>query len=111
MEPLDTWRAALIKILEDYARIPYAHGDIRNEVVRDREGDHYLLMEAGWDNGVRAHGALIHVDIIDGKLWIQHDGTERGVADELVAAGVPRDRIVLGFRPPSARRHTDFAAA
>ena len=111
MEPLDAWRAALIKILEDYASIPYSHGDFRNAVVRDREGDHYLLVESGWDHGVRSHGALIHVDIIDGKLWIQHDGTERGIADELVAAGVPRDRIVLGFRPPQVRRYTDFAVA
>lgn len=111
MDPVDAWRAALIAILEDYARIPYAHGDIRNEVVCDRVGDHYLLMETGWDQGVRTHGALIHVDIIDGKLWIEHDGTERGVANELVAAGVPRDRIVLAFRPPHARRHTDFAVA
>lgn len=45
------------------------------------------------------------------QLWIQHDGTERGIAEDLVAAGVPKERIVLGFRPPQGRRYTDFAAA
>ena len=70
-----------------------------------------VLLEAGWDRGLRVHGALIHIDIIDGKLWIQHDGTERGIADELVMAGVPKDRIVLGFRPPKLRPFTDYAAA
>lgn len=94
-----------------YASIPYSHGEIRSEVVCDREHDRYVLLEAGWDRGLRVHGALIHIDIIDAKLWIQHDGTERGIADELVKAGVPKDRIVLGFRPPKLRPFTDYAAA
>jgi hypothetical protein len=101
----------VIRCLEDYASIPYASGEIRNSVVCDRTQDHYILMEMGWDGPVRVHGALIHVEFIDGKLWIQHDGTERGIADELVEAGVPRDRIVLGFRPEYVRRHTRFSAA
>jgi hypothetical protein len=33
-------------------------------------------------------------------------GTERGVANDLVEAGVPKERIVLGFQPP----YTGFAA-
>ncbi|MBI5515641.1 MAG: XisI protein [Deltaproteobacteria bacterium] len=111
MEALDAWRDALIHVLKEYAQIPYAQGEIRNEVVCDREQGHYLLMEVGWDAGQRVHGPLIHVDVIADKLWIQHDGTERGIADDLVAAGVPRDHIVLGFRPPHARKYTDFAAA
>ncbi|HEX7447902.1 MAG TPA: element excision factor XisI family protein [Pirellulales bacterium] len=32
----------------------------------------------------------IHVDIRGGKIWIQHDGTEDGIADRLVEAGVPK---------------------
>ena len=111
MEPIDRWRESLIAALREYARIPYANGEIRNALVCDRDGEHYLLVEEGWDGPHRIHGALIHVDIVADKLWIQHDGTERGIADELVAAGVPRDHIVLGFRPPQARRFTDFAAA
>jgi XisI protein len=54
---------------------------------------------------------LIHVDIIDGKLWIQHDGTERGIARDLTAGGIPNDRIVLAFQHLSRRRHGDYAAA
>jgi hypothetical protein len=33
------------------------------------------------------------------------------VAQELVDAGVPKDRIVLGFKSPEMRKHTEFAAA
>jgi hypothetical protein len=51
----------------------------------------------------------VHIDIIDDKVWIQYDGTSRPVADELVAEGIPREDIVLGFHPAEVRQYTDFA--
>jgi hypothetical protein len=48
---------------------------------------------------------------IDGKLWIQRDGTEHGIAKELLQAGVSKDQIVLAFKPPEVRRLTDSAVA
>lgn len=39
----------------------------------------------------RVHGCLLHVEIIDDKIWIQRDGTEDGIADELVEAWHPAD--------------------
>ena len=89
-------------IIIDYAQIPYAHGEIRCETVMDSTSDRYLLMLVGWEGVRRVHGCLIHVDIIDGKIWIQRDGTERGVARDLIDAGVPSDRIVLAFQPDLA---------
>jgi hypothetical protein len=53
---------------------------------------------------------VIHVDIKDGKIWIQCDFTEEGVANELVELGVPKTDIVLGFRSPYVRQFTDFAS-
>ncbi len=69
-----------------------------------------MLVSAGWDDG-RVHGCLIHIDIIDGKLWVQRDGTEYGIANELVEAGVPKEHIVLAFRSLELRKHTEFAVA
>jgi hypothetical protein len=51
----------------------------------------------------------LHLDIIDGKIWIQQDGTEIGTANELVELGVSKQDIVLGFDPPNLRQYTDFA--
>ena len=93
------------------AKIPYAHGEIELQTVFDRIGDHYLLMLVGRDGVRRVHGCLVHVDIKGDKLWIQRDGTEHGVARELLEAGVPKDHIVLAFRSPELRRSTDFAVA
>ena len=40
---------------------------------------------------------LIFKTYIDNKIWIQHDGTEIGIAKELVALGISKQDIVLGF--------------
>jgi hypothetical protein len=111
MDPLDPWRDAIERILGGHAALPTSYGEIRSEVIFDRKRDSYILVDVGWKGYERIHEALIHVDVIDGKIWIQYDGTEEGVATELVAAGVPHDRIVLAFKPPDVRKYTDFAAA
>ena len=51
----------------------------------------------------------MHMDIKDGKIWIQHDGTEIGVANELVELGVPKEDIVLAYHAPYQRVYTGFA--
>lgn len=109
MDSLDSYREAIEAVLTDYAAVPYAYGDLQTEVVFDRKNDRYLLVTVGWDQGKRVHTSLVHVDIIDGKAWIQRDGTEHGIANELVKAGIPRERIVLGFQPVEARPYTEFA--
>ena len=111
MDTLDDYRQIIKEVLIAYTRIPYAYGDIQTEAVFDRENDRYLLVNVGWDNGRRVHGSLVHIDIIGGKLWIQRDGLEDGVATELMAAGIPRACMVLAFHPPEIRQHTGFAVA
>lgn len=110
MDTLAKYRHIVERLLSEYATIPYAYGDIKHETVFDRENDRYLLLSVGWDKG-RVHGCVIHIDLIDGKLWVQCDNTDRDIAMELVAAGVPREHIVLGFRRPELRQYTEFAAA
>jgi hypothetical protein len=69
--------------------------------VFDREHDRYLLVETGWQNGYRIYGTLLHIDIIDTKLWIQHDGTEEGIAGELVAAEFPKSILSSALSHPN----------
>lgn len=42
---------------------------------------------------------------------MQRDGTEDGIANELVQAGIPKEDIVLGFHEPDVRPYTGFAVA
>lgn len=79
-------------------------------ILDDAQG-HYELMYAGWHGDRRVHGSAIHVDLRDGKIWVQFDGTAPGVAAEFLEAGVPKDRIVLAFHSPDQRKLTPFAVA
>ncbi|WP_422387058.1 element excision factor XisI family protein [Anabaena sphaerica] len=51
----------------------------------------------------------MHIDIKNGKIWIQHDGTEVGIATLLLIKGVPKQDIVLAFHAPEMREFTEFA--
>ena len=96
MDTLNNDRRIIRRILNDFAAIPYAYGRSRSQAIFDDEGDHYLLVTTGTDEEDRhVHDCVFHVDLIDGKFWIQHDATDRPIALELEAAGVPKDRIVL----------------
>jgi hypothetical protein len=85
--------------------------DDRTEVqlIFDTEREHYQVVHLGWEEQNRVYGCVIHVDIKDGKIWIQRDRTETGIANELVAAGVPKEDIVLAFKSPYLRPLTGFA--
>lgn len=82
---------------------------VEAQTIFDTERNHYQLVYVGWENRRRVYGCVIHVDIKDGKIWIQHDGTEIGIADDLVALGVPKQDIVLAFQAPNLRKFTEFA--
>lgn len=111
MDRINQYREIVQRVIQEYASHKPSNGDIQTEAVIDTDHDHYEVMHVGWDGWRRVHGSVIHVDIINGKVWVQYDGTNRPVAEEFLAAGIPRDDIVLGFQPAHLRKHTDFAVA
>jgi hypothetical protein len=111
MDTLNEYRRLIRSLIEKYAGYKPVNIDAEDEIIFDEASDHYELVRMGWDGWKRVHGSVIHIDIRDGKIWIQHDGTEDGIANELVKAGVPHEHIVLAFKHPDVRHHTDFAVA
>ncbi|MEH2159603.1 MAG: XisI protein [Nostoc sp.] len=91
----------------------HSTNDIANgteiQLLFDAERHHYEVLNIGWKEQRRIYGVIIHVDIKDNKIWIQRDSTEIGIANELIAAGVPKEDIVLGFYAAYKREFTDFA--
>ena len=83
---------------------------IQAQTIFDLENNHYQLIYVGWRDQTRIYGPVLHLDIIDDKIWIQQDGTEVGIANELVELGVPKEDIVLAFYDPETRKLTEFAA-
>ena len=111
MDSVNHYPAIIQKVFQDYIDFLGEEEGIQLEVVWDRGHDRYLIVEVGWQDGYRIYGTFLHLDILDGKIWIQHDGTEEGIAYELEAAGVPKDEIVLAFKPLSNRRLTEYAVS
>jgi hypothetical protein len=56
-----------------------------------------IITSVGWDYHERIRGCLLHIDIKDHKIWIQHDGTKDSIADELVAKWCSKRRHRLGL--------------
>ncbi len=85
--------------------------NIESQVISDTENDHYLLVDIGWQGNERIYASYVHIDIKDGKIWIQQNMTEIDLGQELVAKGVPPSDIILGLHPPYKRPYTNYGVA
>lgn len=77
--------------------------------VADTENDIYMYLSYEWVEHKYHYGVYIHLDIIDGKVWIQWNYTEYDLAEELMERGVPPEDIVLGNVAPYMRVATPFS--
>lgn len=111
MDRTDEYRAIVKRILQEVARMTPSDEDIRTELVCDETLGHYQLGQVGWEGKRRVDDVFIHIDVRDGKVWLEHDGTDLVIAEDLVRAGIPKDHIVLGFHHPSRRPDTEYAIA
>jgi hypothetical protein len=82
---------------------------VETQLLIDPINHHYQLLFVGWQEEKRIYACPIHIDIKDGKIWIQQDFTEAGIAQQLLDQGVPKSDIVLGFRSSFMRQLSDFA--
>ncbi len=107
------YQKIILRLLEEYAAIESPFWpNVKNQIVADIQNHHYQLVRLGWDEKKSyVHYVTFHFDIIDGKIWIQANNTDREIADELMALGVQREDIVLGFHKPEVRAKLGFATA
>ncbi len=104
MDTSTTYRTVVKDVISQYAKLRPSHGQIRLDTVFDEQQDHYALMQVGWDRGVRVRGNLIYVTLENDQIFVEYDGIERGIIDELVKRGVSKDKIVLSFLSPSSEK-------
>lgn len=104
MDTHTSYREIIKEVIGKYARLRPSHGDIRLDTIFDERQDHYALMQSGWDRGVRVRGNLIYVTLRDGKVYIEYDGTENGISNELIRRGIPEDKITFAFLSPTSEK-------
>jgi hypothetical protein len=110
MDKLNHYRQLVQQLMLKYAAYKPASGDIEVETIFDNVHDHYQLVNVGWENETRIHGCPMHIDIKNSKVWIQHNGTEIDIGEELIEMGIAREDIILGFHPSYMRQFTQFAS-
>jgi hypothetical protein len=111
MDKINQYREAVQNLLIRYAENDMPESDIETQLIFDRERDHYQWMDVGWQELNRIYRCAIHLDIKEGKIWLQQNLTDRNPAAELVEMGIPREDIVLGLHPPYKRPYTEYGVA
>lgn len=111
MDKLKNYQNIITEILNPYVDIKYANANLKNRPAYDYTNNQFLIISEGWQENKHFHSCLIHLEIINDKIWIQCDNTEDGIANELVNAGIFKNDIVLGFHEPEIRKYTGFAIA
>lgn len=111
MDKLELYRQSIQSLLTEYAAVPISYGAIETQTIFDTQQDRYQVVNVGWKGNRRVHGCVLHLNIKDGKIWVEHNTTEMRVGHELVAMGVAKEDIILGFPAPYARQYTGFGVA
>jgi XisI protein len=109
METLEKYRQIIREVLTEHATTN--EPEIECQLVFDTDRDHYQIVDVGWQGLKRIYSCYMHLDIKDGKIWIQHNMTEADLGEELVEKGIPRSDIILGLHPPYKRPYTKYGVA
>ena len=113
MDRVEQYRQLIRRLLTSQAKVDSqkTQSEIECQLIFDTEHDHYQLLDVGWNELKRIYHCYIHLDIKDGKIWIQRNMTETDLAQNLVEMGVMKEDIILGLHPPYKRPYTGYGVA
>ncbi|OIN60383.1 XisI protein [Arsenicibacter rosenii] len=113
MDKITEYKTIVSALVTEIAEMTPADEQAETQLIIDNERGHYLLFSVGWQQNRREYLPFVHIDIQpNGRVYIQHDGTDLKIALLLVEKGIPKQDIVLAFQAPH-RRHLigEFAVA
>lgn len=113
MDKIEQYKTIVKEVINEVASDDVQSKDeVQTQVIKDDSAGHYLLFFNGWKRDKRYYGCYLHIDVAeDGKIWVQHDGTDLVVVQMILDKGVPKSDIVLAFHAPYVRADTEFAVA
>lgn len=111
MDRLKKYQTAIIKLVNAQAAIAQNSIDqTQTQAVLDTKNHHYLLLQLGWEEDVFLHHCLLHIDLKDGKVWVQQNWMDIDLEALLEAGGIDKSDIVAGFLPDFERQLQVVAA-
>ncbi|MFN0121646.1 MAG: XisI protein [Blastocatellia bacterium] len=113
MDKVVFYRQLLKQILQEYIDLVRRQPTpgVESELIIDEIRDNFMWVKIGWTEDERVDGAVFFARIRHGKILIEEDWTEDGIATQLVRSGVPAEDIVLAFHEPEFQTYTDIIAA
>jgi hypothetical protein len=111
MDKLTEYPQLIERILTHYIELCNRNPNriLETFLIADRAQGHYIWMNLGWQNGDRTTGMTVYIRLKANQFWIEEDWTENGIANDLLAAGVPKEDIILAFHEPQMQPYTGFA--
>ena len=111
MDTVESLRDAIARVFCSWEALPGPESRFRIVGVADTNHDRFTLTHVDFDGERYKSRLLAQLEIRNRKIWIITDNTEEGIAAGLVAQGVAKDCIVLGFYSPKMREMGEFAVA
>lgn len=111
MDKLYSYRQSIKTLLSRYNSWEKSHENWESQLIFDEQRDHYLWLDLGWDGSKRIYHSVMHLDIKQGKIWLQENTTDINPAEDLIELGVLREDIILGLQPPFKRPYTNYGVA
>lgn len=111
MDKVNQYKEIVTAFVHYIASISPSDDCVETQLIVDNEHGHYLLFSVGWEGDYREYAPFVHIDVKNnGKVWIQHDGTDLTIALLLVEKGIPKHDIVIGYKNTKQRQYIpDFA--
>ena len=104
MDKVTAYKKIVGDIAQEIADMTPSDDISETQLIMDSEQGHYVLLSLGWHDNKREYLPFVHVDVKpDGKIWIQHDGTDLVLAQWLIDRAVPKEDIVLAYHAPARR--------
>ena len=112
MDRIECYRSLIIKaITESYHyRFPPTESQLDTLFLCDEKQNLFMLYQAGWMGQKPINSVIIMARIKEGKIWIEEDWTEEGIATDLLRWGVLPSDIVLAFHQPNLRPEPELLA-
>ncbi len=109
MDKLEKYPKLIKNVLTEYHEWVSGSANLDQEscLVFDDVHNQYFWLFMGWEGKKKFRNIQVHIRIKNGKIYIEEDWTEEGIANELVKKGIPKEDIVLAFHDIETRKLTD----
>lgn len=110
-DKLNHYRQILQRVIEMHAEMDCEPANTESLPICDLVHDNFLLMDISGEGKARKGYVVIHLRIKNGKVRVEHDGIEYGIAQDLIEAGIPKEDIVFTFYKKDVTPTAELIAA